>query len=154
MSNNTITLSTWWLGLCKHTQLSKMASRILDFPSTSAACERSFSFQGRLQSKKRNRLFQKHVEKLAFVHQNLKLSDSTEVESRSQGSRPRPRPRTQKKSEGQGQGQGQPFRGQNLLEAKDRNARGQGQGPRTQPQVFSKKKVFKKVFLTISNLKA
>ena len=33
------------------------------------------------------------------------------------------------------------------LEAKDRNARGQGQGPRTQPQVFSKKKVFKKVFL-------
>ena len=38
------------------------------------------------------------------------------------------------------------------LEAKDRNARGQGQGPRTQPQVFSKKKVFKKVFQAISNL--
>ena len=35
------------------------------------------------------------------------------------------------------QGQGQPFRGQTLFEAKDRNAR--GQGPRTQPQVFSKK---------------
>ena len=32
------------------------------------------------------------------------------------------------------------------LEAKDRNAQGQGQGLRTQPQVFSKKKVFKKVF--------
>ena len=51
-------------------------------------------------------------------------------------------------------GQEQPFRGQTLsrprtgmLEAKDRNARGQGQGPRTQPQVFSKKKVCKKVFL-------
>ena len=28
------------------------------------------------------------------------------------------------------------------LEAKDRNARGQGQGPRTQAQVFSKKKIF------------
>ena len=46
-----------------------------------------------------------------------------------------------------GQGQGQPFRGQTLsrpragmLEAKDRNARGQGQGPRTQPQVFSERK--------------
>ena len=44
-----------------------------------------------------------------------------------------------------GQGQGQPFRGQTLsrprtgiLEAKDRNAR--GQGPRTQAQVLSKKK--------------
>ena len=47
-----------------------------------------------------------------------------------------------------GQGQGQPFRGQ-PLEAKDRNAR--GQGPRTLPQVF-KKKVFKKVFQAISNL--
>ena len=53
-----------------------------------------------------------------------------------------------------GQGQGQPVRGQNLsrprprtafartdpLEAKDRNARGQSQGPRTQAQAFSKKK--------------
>ena len=39
------------------------------------------------------------------------------------------------------------------LEAKDRNARGQGQRPRTHPQVFSeKKKVFKKVFQAISNL--
>ena len=50
-------------------------------------------------------------------------------------------------------GQGQPFRGQTLsrprtgmLEAKDRNARGQGQGPRTQSQVFSKKKVKKNSF--------
>ena len=38
------------------------------------------------------------------------------------------------------------------LEAKGRNARGQGQGPRTQPQVFSKKKVFKTVFQAIFNL--
>ena len=52
-----------------------------------------------------------------------------------------------------GQGQGQPFRGQNLsrprtemLEAKDRNARGQGQGPRTQPQAFSEKKRSLKFF--------
>ena len=53
-----------------------------------------------------------------------------------------------------GQGQGQPFRGQTLsrprtgmLEAKDRNARGQGQEPRTQAQVLlKKKKVFTKIF--------
>ena len=37
-------------------------------------------------------------------------------------------------------------------EAKDRNARGQGQGPRTKPQVFSKKKkIFKNFFQAISN---
>ena len=35
------------------------------------------------------------------------------------------------------------------LEAKDRNAR--GQGPRTQARVFSKKKVFKNIFQSISN---
>ena len=50
-----------------------------------------------------------------------------------QGHKKNPRPRTA-------------FPGTDPLEAKDRNARGQGQGPRTQPQVFSKKKVFKKVF--------
>ena len=43
-------------------------------------------------------------------------------------------------------GQGQPFRGQTLLEDKDRNARGQGQGPKTQAQVFSKKKGLQKSF--------
>ena len=32
------------------------------------------------------------------------------------------------------------------VEAKDRNARGQGQGPRTQAQAFSKKKRSSKIF--------
>ena len=59
------------------------------------------------------------------------------MESRTQGSRPRPR--TQKKSEAK----------DSLSE--DRHSRGQGQRPRTQAQAFSKKKVFKKVFLAISN---
>ena len=36
------------------------------------------------------------------------------------------------------------------LETKDRNARGQGQGPRTQAQVLSKKKRFSKLFFTRS----
>ena len=52
---------------------------------------------------------------------------------------PRPRPRTV-------------FPRTEPLEAKDRNSRGQGQGPRTQAQVFSKKKnVFKNIFQAISN---
>ena len=53
----------------------------------------------------------------------------SEVEWRTQGSRPRTAlPRT------------------DPLEAKDRNARGRGQGPRTPAQVFSKKKVLKIFF--------
>ena len=54
-----------------------------------------------------------------------------EVESKTQGSRPRPK--TQKNSK--------PMTAQprtDPLEAKDRNVRGQGQGPRTQVQMFSK----------------
>ena len=51
---------------------------------------------------------------------------------------PSPRPRTA-------------FPRTDTLKAKDRNARGQGQGPRTQAQVFSKKKkVFTKIFQAIS----
>ena len=64
-----------------------------------------------------------------------------EVESRTQGLRPRPstqknlRPRTA-------------LPRAHPLEAKDRNARGQGQGPKTKAQVLSKKKknVFTKSF--------
>ena len=64
-----------------------------------------------------------------------------EVESKTQGSRPnqehkknpRPRPRTA-------------FPRTDPFEAKDRNARGQGQGPRTLAQVFSKKKGLQKFF--------
>ena len=59
-----------------------------------------------------------------------------------------------KKIRGQGQGQGQPFRGQNLSRPRTGMLEAKDQGPRTQPQVFSKKKVFKKVFQAISNLKA
>ena len=63
-------------------------------------------------------------------HNNLNTF-SRGVESRTQSSRPRPqknpRPRTA-------------LPRTDPLEAKDRNARGQGQGPRKQTQVFSKKK--------------
>ena len=49
---------------------------------------------------------------------------------------PRPRPRTA-------------FPRTDTLEAKDRNARGQGQGPRTPAQVLSKKKKSTKIFPAI-----
>ena len=45
-----------------------------------------------------------------------------------------------------GQGQGQPFRGQNLSRPRTGMLGGQGQGPRTQAQVFSKKKRSSKIF--------
>ena len=60
---------------------------------------------------------------------------TAEVESRTQGSRPRPRtqknPRPRRRTA---------FPKTDTLEAKDRIARGQGQGPRTQAQVRSSKK--------------
>ena len=46
------------------------------FSATSAACKTSFSSQGHVNSKKRNRLFQEHTENSVFVRQNLNLSDS------------------------------------------------------------------------------
>ena len=61
------------------------------------------------------------VQKFEKIHRNI----GSEVESRTQGSRPRPRTA---------------FSRTDTLEAKDRNARGQGQGPRTQALVLSKKK--------------
>ena len=62
------------------------------------------------------------------------------MESRTQDSRPRPR--TQKNPRPR-----TAFPRTDTLEAKDRNAR--GQGPRTQAQVLSKKKVFTKIFQAI-----
>ena len=67
------------------------------------------------------------------------------------------------KARGQGQGQGHKknprprpstvFPRTDPLEAKDRNARGQSQGPRTQAQVFSKKKGLQNFFQAISKKK-
>ena len=64
---------------------------------------------------------------------NRRMRRHAEVESRTQGSRPRPR--TQKNPRPRPR---TAFPRTDPLEAKDRNAR--GQEPRTQPQVFSKKK--------------
>ena len=67
------------------------------------------------------------------LHNNCLISrggvEDTSLEAKAKDTKknPRPRPRTA-------------FSRTDPLEAQDRNARGQGQGPRTQPQVFSKKK--------------
>ena len=59
--------------------------------------------------------------------------EDTRLEAKDTKKNPRPRPRTA-------------FPRTDPLEAKDRNARGQGQRLRTQPQVFSKKKSLQKSF--------
>ena len=72
----------------------------------------------------------------------------SEVESRTQGSRPRPRPRTQKNPRPR-----TALSRTDPLEAKDRNARGQGQGPRKQAPAFSEKKRSSKIFFNRSQKK-
>ena len=72
---------------------------------------------------------------------SLFLHACVEVESRTQ--RSRPRPRTQKNPRPRPR---TAFPRRDTLEAKDRNDRGQGQGPRTQAQVLSKKKSSQKFF--------
>ena len=70
-----------------------------------------------------------------YVVSHQRWSRGHKVRGQGHKKNPRPRPRTA-------------FPRTEPLEAKDRNARGQGQGPRTQAQVFSKKKnVFQKIFL-------
>ena len=73
---------------------------------------------------------------LAFLGlDDQRWSRGHKARSQGQGHKknPRPRPRTA-------------FPRADTLEAKDRNARGQGQGPRTQAQVLSKKKGLHKNF--------
>ena len=71
----------------------------------------------------------------ASRHLITEVSREHEARGQGQGHKKNLRPRTRTA-----------FPRTDTIEAKDRNARGQGQGQRTQPQVFSKKKVFKKFF--------
>lgn len=70
------TPSTWWLGLCSTKQISKVASRILNLPATSAAVERTFSTYAHVHSQKRNKLSNENASKLVYIAQNLKLLDT------------------------------------------------------------------------------
>ena len=78
------------------------------------------------------------------LYNNISSIRLAEVESRTQGSRPKPR--TQKNPR-----PNTALPRTDPLEAQDRNARGQGQRPRTQAQVFFKKnKFFKNILQAIS----
>lgn len=69
----------WWTGICTSTQLSQVASRVLELPPTSAAVERSFSRHAWIHSAKRNRLTTERAAKLVFIAHNLKLSEHDEM---------------------------------------------------------------------------
>jgi len=72
----------WWKGICGSSCLSSIAHRILSNPATSAATERSFSTEGFIHSKHRNRLLNSRIEKLSFVKQNLKISSDVKVNTK------------------------------------------------------------------------
>lgn len=74
------TPSTWWSGLCGSTELSKIASQILNLPPTSAAVERSFSRHSHVHSAKRNRLTAERAGKLVYIGHNLQLIDDADNE--------------------------------------------------------------------------
>ena len=63
----------WWKGLSCFTKLSKVASRILQLPASSAACERSFSTYSNIHCAKRNCLTIERARKLVLILKNLKL---------------------------------------------------------------------------------
>lgn len=67
---------TWWKGFCASQQLSKVATKILGSPPTSAACERSFSAFANIQNKKKNRLENIRASKLVFIAQNIRLFEN------------------------------------------------------------------------------
>lgn len=75
MQSTVSTTSTlkWWKVICRKMKLSKIAEKILSLPATSAATERSFSTQGWIHSKKRNKLTNERVQKISYILYNMKL---------------------------------------------------------------------------------
>jgi len=63
----------WWTAFCNHTELSKIAIKILSLPATSAAVERTFSTYKDVHSSKRNRLLNERAAKLVFIKHNLQV---------------------------------------------------------------------------------
>ncbi|KAL4103209.1 hypothetical protein QTP88_018586 [Uroleucon formosanum] len=75
---NNLEPAVWWNAYCSSTELSKLASKILSLPATSAACERTFSTYNDVHSSKRNRLTNSRAGKLVYIKHNLKLKEETE----------------------------------------------------------------------------
>ncbi|XP_074100402.1 uncharacterized protein LOC141528314 [Cotesia typhae] len=72
-SVSTTSTLKWWKVVCRKMSLSKVAEKILSLPATSAATERSFSTQGWIHSKKRNKLTNERVKKITYISYNMKL---------------------------------------------------------------------------------
>ncbi|CAH1736275.1 unnamed protein product [Aphis gossypii] len=70
---NKVSATTWWNGLCSSSQLSKIATKILQLPPTSAACERTFSSYSNIHTVKRNCLTNDRAGKLVYINHNLRL---------------------------------------------------------------------------------
>ena len=75
--------TAWWKGFCSNQELSKIASKILSLPSTTAAVERSFSTYGNIHTAKRNRLSNDTAKKLVFISQNIKYAIESEAPKKS-----------------------------------------------------------------------
>lgn len=71
--NDKIPLLTFWKGICGNLPLSKIAIAILSMSPTSAASERSFSAQGAIHTKSRNKLTTNRSFALNYVNMNLKF---------------------------------------------------------------------------------
>lgn len=67
-------LGLWWQNFGSDTpDLKKFAIRILNQACSASGCERNWSMFEKIHSKKRNRLTQKRLNDLVFVHYNLRL---------------------------------------------------------------------------------
>lgn len=64
---------SWWNTMCPGKLLQSFATRILNLPTSSAACERSFSTHKDVHSQKRNRLTNERAANLVFIKYNLKV---------------------------------------------------------------------------------
>ena len=73
VAHEQVEAEAWWSGLCKHSELSKLAARVLSLPVTTAVCEKSFSLHPHTLSNKRSRLTNELAGKLDFVNHNLKF---------------------------------------------------------------------------------
>ena len=67
--------TSWWNGMCSHTQLSKVATGFLTLPPTSASVERSFSRHAHIHSSDRNRLSTDRAANLVYVVHHLTLDE-------------------------------------------------------------------------------
>ncbi|KAE9521289.1 hypothetical protein AGLY_018308 [Aphis glycines] len=71
----------WWTAFCNHTELSKIAIKILSLPATSAAVELTFSTYKDVHSSKRNRLLNERAAKLVSIKHNLQILKGTSKNS-------------------------------------------------------------------------